>query len=80
MPISTSVPLYPGSFILFILTVFNICFNIGAIINYRVAICVCLPVHLLAIHIVYIGYNSFKNVGTVSANGCIMRCLRSSCL
>ena len=52
----------------------------GAIINYRVAIPVCLPVHLLAIHIVYIGFNSFKNVGpTVLANGRIMCCLRCSC-
>ena len=49
------------------------CFNIAAIINYRVAILVCLPVHLLPIHIVYIGYYSFKNVGpTVFANGHIM--------
>ena len=47
---------------------------IGAIINYRVAIPVCPPVHLLAIHIVYIGYNSFKNVGPiVVVNGRIMR-------
>ena len=50
------------------------CFNIGAVINYRVVIPVCLPVHLLAMHIVYIGYNSFKNVGPpVLANGHITR-------
>ena len=55
-------------------------FNIGAIINHRVAFPVCLPVHLLAIHIVYIGYICFENVGpTVLADGCIMHCLQSSC-
>ena len=49
-------------------------FNRGAIINYRVAIPVCMPVQFLAIHIVYIGYNSFQNVGlTVLANGRIMK-------
>ena len=37
-------------------------FNTGAIINYRVAVHVCLPVHLLAVHMMYISYNSFKNV------------------
>ena len=56
-------------------------FTIGAmIINYRIVISVCLLVHLLAVHTVYIGYNCFKNVGpTVLANGRIMRRLRSSC-
>ena len=50
------------------------CFNMGAIINYRVAIPVCLPVHLLTIHTVYIDYNSLKTVGpTDLGDGRIMR-------
>ena len=77
------MPHHPGSIFFFIYTnsiEYVDCFNIGALINYRVAIPVCLPVHPLAIHIVYIGFNSFKNVGpTFLANGRIMCRLRSSC-
>ena len=40
-----------------------------------VAVYVCLPVHLLAIHIAYIGYNCFKNVATAVLESGHIMCL-----
>ena len=72
----------PSSWKLFLILTnsvyYAIYFNIGAITNYSVAIFpVCLPVHLLTIHMVItIAYKCWP---IVLGNGLIMRRLRSYC-